>query len=220
MKTDIRESRLAHRLSCNARHQSGPGWWAGASLLVVVLFTAWSSYAAGRLYRFVNSEGKVEISNSIPNDRVPLGYDVLDDSGRLILRIAPQLTPAQIKQKRQKEAELRACREGYLRVTAMYQTEADIDRFKGQAVEALQTAIANDQANLLVVRGQHAELLAQAARAERSGSTLSAILVQNIDRAKGQIKLLEKSIGDRQKEHDQIDNKFQKEREILRRGPC
>ncbi len=191
-----------------------------ASLVTVVLFTAWSAQAAGRLYRFVNSQGKVEIANSIPNDRVPLGYDVLDASGRMILRIAPQLTPAQIKQKRQKEAEQRACREGHLRVTAMYQTEADIDRFKGQAVEALQTAIANDQANLLVVRGQHAELLAQAARAERSGSTLSAILVQNIDRAKGQIKLLEKSIRDRQMEHDQIDHKFHKEREILRRGPC
>ena len=194
--------------------------WLSASWVIVVLITACSAQAAGRLYRFVNSQGKVEISNSIPNDRVPLGYDVLDDSGRLILRIAPQLTPAQIKQKRQKEAEQRACREGHSRVTAMYQTEADIDRFKGQAVEALKNAIANDQANLLVVRGQHAELLAQAARAERSGSTLSAILVQNIDRAKGQIKLLEKSIRDRQKEHDQIDNKFQKEREILRRGPC
>lgn len=206
--------------SCDTRNRVGLGWRLSVSLLIVVLLTAWSAQAAGRLYRFVNSQGKVEISNSIPNDRVPLGYDVLDDAGRLILRIAPQLTPAQIKQNRQKEAEERACREAYLRVTAMYQTEADIDRFKGQAVEALQTAIANDQANLLVVRGQHAELLSQAARAERNGSTLSAILVQNIDRAKGQIKLLEKSVRDRQKEHDQIDSKFQKEREILRRGPC
>ena len=211
---------LAKNYACNTRNRGGLGRWMSVSLLIVVLLTACCVQAAGRLYRFVNSQGKVEISNSIPNDRVPLGYDVLDDAGRLILRIAPQLTPAQIKQKRQKEAEDRACREGYLRVTAMYQTEADIDRFKGQAVEALQTAIANDQANLLVVRGQHAELLAQAARAERNGSTLSAILVQNIDRAKGQIKLLEKSVRDRQKEHDQIDNKFQKEREILRRGPC
>ena len=211
---------LASNYSCNTRNRVGLGRRMSVSLLIVVLLTAWSAQAAGRLYRFLNSQGKVEISNSIPNDRVPLGYDVLDDAGRLILRIAPQLTPAQIKQKRQKEAEDRACREGYLRVTAMYQTEADIDRFKGQAVEALQTAIANDQANLLVVRGQYAELLAQAARAERNGSTLSAILVQHIDRAKGQIKLLEKSVRDRQKEHDQIDNKFQKEREILRRGPC
>jgi hypothetical protein len=214
------ERSLAKSYSWDTRYRTGLGRWVGVSLVIVVLLNTWSAQAAGRLYRFVNSQGKVEISNSIPNDRVPLGYDVLDDSGRLILRIAPQLTPAQIKQKRQKEAEERACREGYSRVTAMYQTEADIDRFKGQAVEALQSAIANDQANLLVVRGQHAELLAQAARAERSGSTLSAILVQNIDRAKGQIKLLEKSIRDRQLEQDQIDNKFQKEREILRRGPC
>lgn len=91
--------------------------------LVVVMLTAWSAQPAGRLYRFVNSQGKVEIPNSIPNDRVPQGCDVLDDSGRLILRIAAQLTPAQIKQKRQKEVEQKACREGYLRVTAMYQTK-------------------------------------------------------------------------------------------------
>lgn len=220
MKTDISQRVLPKSRSCSASFRLCIERWLSISIVVVGLITTLSVQSAGRLYRFLNSQGKVEISNSIPNDRVPLGYDVLDDSGRLVLRVAPQLTPAQIKQKRKQEAELRACREGYKRVTAMYQTEADIDRFKGQAIEALQTAIANDQANLLVVRGQHAELLSQAARAERNGSTLSAILVQNIDRAKNQIKLLEKSIHDRQVENSQIESRFQKEREILRRGPC
>ncbi len=216
----MNQSVLSERHFSGAGFRASIGRWLGVFVVVGGLVAALDAQSAGRLYRFVNSQGKVEISNAIPNDRVPLGYDVLDSSGRLILRVAPELTPAQIKQKRRKEAELRACREGYLRVTAMYQTEADIDRFKGQAVEALETAIANDQANLLVVRGQHSELLAQAARAERSGSTLSAILVQNIERAKGQIKLLEKSVSDRRLQHSQIESRFQKEREILRRGPC
>jgi len=220
VKTDINHRALTGSRLCSAGFRASLGRCLSVFIVVAGLVTTLYVQSAGRLYRFVNSQGKVEISNSIPNDRVPHGYDVLDGTGRLILRVAPQLTPAQIKQKQQKEAELRACREGYLRVTAMYQTEADIDRFKGQAVEALKTAIANDQANLLVVRGQHAELLAQAARAERSGSTLSAILVQNIDRAKGQIKLLEKSVQDRQIQHSQIESRFQKEREILKRGPC
>lgn len=191
-----------------------------AVLLFVMLGLACEAQSAGRLYRFVNAQGKVEISNSIPNDRVIHGYDVLDGTGRLVLRVAPQLTSEQLLEKRKKEEARRICQESYLRVTTMYQTESDIERFKKEAVEALETAIANDKANLLVVRGQQSELLAQAARSERSGSTLGPILVQNIERANSQIKLLEKSIKTRQSERAQIDNKYEKELEIFRRGPC
>jgi len=189
-------------------------------LLAALAVCALSASASGRMYRFVNAEGKLEISSAIPNERVVHGYDVLDGSGRVIQRVSAELTPAELEEKKKKDAELEKCREVYRRVSAMYQTEADIDRFEDEAFEALETAIANDQANLLVVRGQHSEFLAQAARAERSGSTLSGILVQNIDRASAQIQLLERSIRKRERERSRIEARFRNEREVFRRGPC
>jgi hypothetical protein len=203
--------------------QRFPGHPIAALSLVLALavgMIAESSLAAGRLYRFTNAQGKVEIAHSIPNDRVKYGYDILDGEGRVIQRIMPELNESQLADKRRKDAELARCQETWRRVTTMYQTEADIDRFEAEEIEALETAIANDRANLLVIRGQHKDLLAQAVRTERSGGVLSSVLMQNIERAAGQIRLLEKSIATRGGERKRIKSRFNQERLAFRRGPC
>lgn len=189
-------------------------------LLVVCLFITLPVLGETLLYRFTNAQGKVEISSSIPNERVKFGYDVLDQSGRVIRRVAPELTGAELEAKRKKEAELAKCRETWRRVSAMYQTEADIALFEKEEIEALETAVANERANLLVLKGQHTDLLAQAARIERSGGTLNSVLIQNIERAASQVKLLEQSIRKRESERKRISSRFNAERAAFRRGNC
>jgi len=174
----------------------------------------------GQLYRFTNAQGKTEIAHSIPNDRVKFGYDVLDASGRVVRRVAAELTGADLEAKKKRDAELAECRSTWTRVSTMYQTSADIDRFEATEIEALETTLANDRSKLVALRGQHNDLLAQAARIERSGGTLTNILIQNIDRAAGQIKLMEQSIGQREKERRNISAKFKKERAAFKRGKC
>lgn len=173
-----------------------------------------------QLYRFTNAQGKLEIAYVIPNDRVKFGYDVLDDSGRLVRRVAPELTAAELEAKRKRDAALAECRATWQRVSTMYQTEADIDRYEAEEIESLETTVANDRANLLVLKGQHDDLLAQAARTERSGGTLTGILIQNIERAANQVKLLEQTIVNREKERNKIAGRFERERAAFRRGKC
>jgi len=189
-------------------------------VLACLMLSVSESWSAGRLYRFVNGDGRTEISSSIPNDRVKHGYDVLDETGRVLQRIPPQLTEAQIEEKRALEAAHRECEENWRRVSAMYQTEADIDRVKRQNLDAQDTAIANEQANLLVARNQHDELLSQAARMERAGSSLSTMLIQNIERASSQIKVLEGSIRSREAAKQAIEARFEAERDAFRQGEC
>lgn len=193
------------------------------AMLALVSILAGAGVAAspqGQLYRFTNAQGKLEIAHSIPNDRVKFGYDVLDNSGRVVRRVAPELTGAELDAKRKRDAELAECRATWQRVSTMYQTEADIDRFEAEEIEALETAVANDRANLLVLKGQHSDLLAQAARTERSGGTLTDLLVQNIERAANQVKLLEQAIAKREKERKKIAGRFERERAAFRRGKC
>ncbi|MCZ6620001.1 MAG: hypothetical protein O7E57_17925, partial [Gammaproteobacteria bacterium] len=47
------------------------------SIALAGITLAWQAEAA-RYYRYINSDGLMETSHSIPNNRVPLGYDVLD----------------------------------------------------------------------------------------------------------------------------------------------
>lgn len=177
---------------------------------LVVSISVQAAESQTQIYRFTNAQGKTEISHSIPNDRVKFGYDVLDASGRVVRTVAAELTGAEL-------AERRAT---WVRVSTMYQTSADIDRFEAEEIEAVETTLANDRAKLIALRGQHNDLLAQAARIERSGGTLTNILIQNIERAAGQIKLVEKSIKQREKERRNIAAKFKAERVAFKRGKC
>ncbi len=189
---------------------------------VSIGFSTSSSVAqqAAQLYRFTNAQGKVEIAHSISNNRVKYGYDVLDTSGRVVRRVAAELTGVELQAKHKRDAELAECKATWQRVSTMYQTEADIARFEAEEIEALETAVANDRANLLVLNDQHTDLLAQAARTERSGGTLSNVLIQNVERAANQIKLLEQSILKREKERKKIARRFNQERAAFRRGKC
>ena len=123
-------------------------------------------------------------------------------------------------QKRAAEAERRACEDAYRRVSALYQVENDIDHHKRKALDALAIAIDNDQANLAHVRNQHNELLEQAARLERSGNSLSSVIIQNIERAATQVNVLEESIENRNHEREEIDKRFEEEREVFLRNGC
>ena len=179
-----------------------------------------ASANAANLYRFTNAEGKVEISSSIPNDRVIHGYDVIDMRGRVIQRVAPQLTPEQQEAKRIRMAARRQCEADQARVSALYQYESDIDNHKAKALEALAIAIENDQANLVHARGQHAQLLDQAARMERSGNSLTSMIIANIERAKAQVTVLEDSIANRNTEREDIERRFEQERQTFLKGGC
>jgi predicted metalloendopeptidase len=192
-------------------------------LLLLGFVTSLSAHAAqpqGQLYRFTNAQGKVEIAHSIPNDRVKFGYDVLDANGRVVRRVAAELTGAELEAKKRRDAEIAECRATWMRVSTMYQTSADIDRFEAEEIEALETTLANDRAKLVALRGQHNALLAQAASIERSGGTLTNILIQNIERAAGQIKLMEQAISKREKERRNISSRFKNERVAFKRGKC
>ena len=175
---------------------------------------------AAYLYRFTNAQGKVEISNAIPSDRVVHGYDVLDMNGRVVRRVDRELTEDELAAKREVEAAREACEDAKRRVMALYRYESEIDHAKSKALDALAIAIDNDEANLAHVRGQHSELLEQAARMERSGSTLTSVVIQNIERAEAQVRVLEESIKNRSGERVEIERRFEEERTVFLQGGC
>jgi len=65
----------------------------GSSLLALLIAVA--SPAAAEWYRYVNEDGVVVLSESIPPSLVHKGYEVLGDDGKVKRVVARELTPAE-----------------------------------------------------------------------------------------------------------------------------
>lgn len=84
------------------------------SFLLFLLLAASQQLSAGTIYRFVDENGIITMSKSLPPYAAQKGYDILNDKSlRLIKHVDPALTPEQIAEKErqlaeQKEAERRA----------------------------------------------------------------------------------------------------------------
>ncbi len=180
---------------------------------------AWQAEAA-RFYRYINAEGLEEISHTIPNDRVALGYDVLDANMRLVEHVVRQLSPEEIVTRNRQQSEEAVCLTSQKRVRALYESEEDITQAEEQALDSLTNRITNAQANLAQLRNQHRALEEEAARMDRAGQSLTSIVLGNIDRANAQIENLEGEIAQRKVEKEETRRQHAVDLEVFRRSEC
>ena len=194
----------------------------GAGLVVVAGFSMVApADAGGFLYRYRNAEGHAEISNSVPPERAPLGYEVLDAySMRVVKVVDAQKSPQEIARIEREKRARDACQEALDRVNRLYQSEADIDAAQEQAIGSILTRIENAKVSLAQLQDQKQELQAEAARQERSGQGLNSTLRTNIDRANQQISTLEEEITKRHAEHEGAQSQFAADRVLYLQATC
>jgi hypothetical protein len=186
-----------------------------AGLLAVSL-----SAEAARFFRYLDASGKLVLSQTIPNDRVRYGYEIVDENARVIQKVAPQLSEEQYQRKLAREAAQKECRDVLQRVQRAYQSPADIDAAEEQALESIDTRIANAQANLAHVRNQKTDLEGEAARMDLAGRTLSQVLLNNIERAKSQENNLREEIEQRRKDKIELRSQYDFDREVFAVQSC
>jgi predicted metalloendopeptidase len=174
-----------------------------------------------KVYRFTNAEGQVVVSNSIPNDRVKYGFEVLDRHTQQVLKVVrPQLNDEQAQAKAQRDRDLVMCKTKLRRVQALYRSQDDIDYSEKRVISSLENRIVNANANVNIVRSQLGDLQNRAAQVERGGSAPSPALVVNIERAETQIANLESEIAQRRREQDNQHTGFDDDRRMLKIRDC
>jgi len=171
------------------RHKSIAVRYSAGLLLTATLLLPVTSEAA-RLFRYTDERGNLVMSYTIPNDRVKYGYEVVNESGQLIEKVDRQLTDAEYSAKMAREEMLKTCSIALRRVQTMYQGLADVDSAEVQALESIDTRIANAKANLGHVQNQKGELEGQAAQLDIQGRSIPNELLDNIARANAQEKNL------------------------------
>ncbi len=191
-----------------------------ASSIVLLLMASAGSAQAARFFRYVDENQQLVLSHTIPNDKVKLGYEIVDENGSLIQKVAPQLSEHDYQAKLAQEAADKECMRTLDRVRNLYQFSSDIDDRETKAVESIETRINNTNANLSNVLKQKAELESQAARMDISGQQISRALLDNIQRAQSQENNLRAEIRLREDEKSGLHGQYDYERAVFDLENC
>ncbi len=150
---------------------------AAASLLLIALPLAGQ---AAELYRYLDRNGTPVIDRQgVPPEYAGKGYDVLNEQGRVIRKVAPALPAAELD--RQARERQQAVVDGQLR--KLYSNVEDVDRAKARKLAELDGLLQIKKANLEATRQLQSQLMEQAAVQQRNGQALPADLQARLDAA-------------------------------------
>ncbi|MEJ8317576.1 DUF4124 domain-containing protein [Pseudomonas oryzihabitans] len=150
---------------------------AAASLLLIALPLAGQ---AAELYRYLDRNGTLVIDRQgVPPEYAGKGYDVLNEQGRVIRKVAPALPAAELD--RQARERQQAVIDGQLR--KLYSNVEDVDRAKARKLTELDGLMQIKKANLEAARQLQSQLMEQAAVQQRNGQALPADLQARLDAA-------------------------------------
>lgn len=193
---------------------------AGSALPMMLILGLCTTAHAANLYRYINDKGYQEIGYSIPPHLVANGYDVIDDSGRLVRRVAPQLSEEEYAAKLERERKLEACEKAIERVHRRYEALADIDDAERVFGQQLEERLRNDQANLEFSQSKLAEQREEAAARERKGEAIPKDLLDTIEQTELQIQNLSAQLSARQKNAIVKAKEFEEERRVFQLVDC
>ena len=193
-------NKLTNALPMKTRSNSTFANLVAGALLVAVLLPGVAN--AAKLYRYKDDDNGWVIASSVPNERVKNGYQVVDETGRLIEEVAPQRSPAEAKIYIAALAAQQAREEAIRRINLLYGSESDIDYALKKALMSIDNSMANTTANVRQLKAQRQRLETQAARIQRAGNSLSDDMVANITTHSEQISNLQMEMNQRIEQKD------------------
>ncbi|MEM7219958.1 MAG: DUF4124 domain-containing protein [Pseudomonadota bacterium] len=184
----------------------------GALLLTLAPLTA----SAAQLFRYKDTQGSWVIASSVPAERVPHGYHVLDATGRVVKTVAPQPSEEEREAFNRAKAERAEREAAERRVNLLYGSEEDIDHALSMALQSIDTTIENTRANILHLESQRSRLEGQAARIERAGNTVPEKILNSIATMNDQLRTLEREVEKRVEEKEVERERHAADREVFR----
>ena len=161
-------------------------------LFVLTLFSV--SGMAKQFYRYKNSEGALIIKDQLTNEMIAVGYDILNDTGRVIKRVGPGKTLAEEEQERlskieEKKAEIQLQQKirSDAELLRQFSSIGDIIRNRDAQLLALEQRIKIQESKSDLLKLQLEDQQKQAATHERLGQKLPKLLVDDIQATRNQL---------------------------------
>jgi hypothetical protein len=169
-------------------------------------------------YKWHDASGNLHYGDSLPPDAARLGYEVVNPQGIVVKRVeraktADELAVAKAEQKRleaeRQAAEARARADEQL--LSGYPTEADLVRSQQQKLDLLEQQATTARIGLRSQEQTLADLLSQAAEAERSGKPLPDAQVRQLAALRKQVDEQRLAVARRERERDEARAGFENE---------
>lgn len=189
-------------------------------LILAIVVLTFSNFAyAGKLYRWVDANGKVSFSDKVPPKESKRERDELDEKGRVIATKDAEKTPEQIQQLKKindlqttqaKLLQAQLAQDAALLKT--FQTEADIEALAKSKFDMIDS-------HIIIAVGQSATLKKQlisqqqaAANFERRGKKIPEKTVSNIQSAQGQFDKNQNEIANFKLQKKALENQLSKDK--------
>ncbi|MEP3564034.1 MAG: DUF4124 domain-containing protein [Marinobacter sp.] len=180
-----------------------------AVLIAMGLLTS-AAVQAG-MYRYTDENGRLVISNTIPQAATKRGYEIISDSGRVIETIAPAPTAEELaaraaaeERRKQQAAQLEQDRLLLKRFSHPDQAVRAMHR----KIQELEGLIALKRGNISVLTSQLDNEQRRAAEMERAGRSIPEATLKKIYRLEGQVRDIEREIAAQRQEIDAVAKRF------------
>ena len=157
-----------------------------------------AAVAQATMYRYTDENGRLVISNTIPQEATKRGYDILSNNGRVVETVAPAPTAEEIaareaEKERQKQLEIQQEQDRLLLKRFSHPDQAV--RAMHRKIRELEGIIQLKRGNISVISSQLDSEQSRAADMERAGRDIPETTLEKIRRLEAQIRDIEREIS-------------------------
>lgn len=183
--------------------------------LLICLITAASSVSAAQFYRWVDSQGNVFIQNYIPPEYVKGGYEIIDDAGNILKKVAPEISleERRANEAAQVSAEMQRARDQEL--LKAYRSPSDVDRTMSTWLSRMDMEIRVKENRIRVKENEFNTLQARAADQERAGQTVDPELLSKMKAIQLEIESFNLEIREVELRQDESRSEFMRDRDRM-----
>jgi len=200
------------------RNLARPLTWLTLLSLMAVSFAAHAQRGGGYLYRYRNDAGFTVIDHKIPPNYVHKGYEILNSDGTL-RQVVPRALTKEERANRSSDAYRKQVeaeeKERLLKwdesLLLRYSSIEDIEAARDRALRELRIRISILRSNVRSLKLQVESNQTRAADIERGRGVVPVEIVSAIDGLQGEIIETERSIEERGREIDVVEQGFQRD---------
>ncbi|MEE2733629.1 MAG: DUF4124 domain-containing protein [Pseudomonadota bacterium] len=177
------------------------------------------SVSAVNFYRYENDEGRKVMTQTLPPEVVPRGYEVLNERGSVIKVVPRAMTPEELAAQAEVDRQKRLDAEQMERdkqLLAIFSSPKDAERARDRKLEAIDVYINVTRGNISKLQSEYNTAQAQAAARERSGEEVPEYLVSKMESFGRQIRRAEESIAEKELEKVSISDEYQQDIDRLK----
>lgn len=163
---------------------------------------------SGAFYRYTTEDGRLVMTNALPQEAIYTGYEVIDGAGRVLRTVEPAMPEEErLKKRAELQAEMRR-QEEEEQLKRLYSTPEDAERARDRQIQALELNISYAETSISQAEEKLQKELSAAARFEKMGRDVPDTNKAAIEQLNRQLEDLRKEVTEHKAAIEKTREKF------------